>query len=160
MTLAMTKKKFSYLCQTYGSAIQRWPENVQVSAKAFMQTHPDLAVPMLGAEKDVDSALAKAPQQEARPELAAQILRSFPARTDRQTAKTAPPRRWLLATLIWPQNAAFPAWGMALALMLVFGFVGGYTGYAYTLDRTGATDVLSTAFGSGDYALFGEESST
>jgi hypothetical protein len=160
MPSAMTKKQFLHLSQAYGSAISRWPEDVQASAKAFMQTHPDLAAPLLDAEKNLDSALVNAPRQEARPELAAQILRSFPARANRQTAKKSPPRRWSLVTLLWPQNAGFPAWGMALALMLVFGFVGGYTGYAYTLNRTSATEVLSTAFGSDDYSLFGEETST
>ncbi len=160
MPLAMTKKQFLHLCQTYGSAVQRWPEDVQASAHEFMQTHPDLATRMLEAEKDVDDALAQAPRQEARPELSAQILQSFQAKTQSLTVKTAPPRRWSLVNLLWPQNHGLPAWGMALALMLVFGFVGGYTGYAYTLNRTSATEVLSTAFGSDDYSLFGEDTST
>ncbi|MDQ7018058.1 MAG: hypothetical protein Q9M33_02730 [Robiginitomaculum sp.] len=156
----MTKKQFLHFCQTYGSALQRWPEDVRASAHEFMQTHPDLARPMLEAEKDVDSALAKAPRQEVRPALSAQILQSFRAETQSQTVNTAPPRHGSLFNLLWPQNHGLPAWGMALALILVFGFVGGYTGYAYTLNRTSATDVLSTAFGNDGDSLFGEENTT
>ncbi|PHS29601.1 MAG: hypothetical protein COA85_00490 [Robiginitomaculum sp.] len=156
----MIKKKFLHLSQTYGNAIQRWPEDVQESAHAFLQKHPDLAAKILDAEKDIDTALASAPRQEVRPALEAQILRSFPTKTQTPVAQNHRSRRWSFATLLWPQNAGLPAWGMALVLMLVFGFVGGYTGYAYTLDRTSATEVLSTAFGSDDYFLFGEETST
>jgi hypothetical protein len=112
---------------------------------------------MLEAETWLDQALDHAPRQCPSRHMEEQILRAFPS-TDIQ--KSAP-RFWLRAQAFI--EALLPAcnpqlvWGMALALIMVFGFIGGYSGRTYTLDSPSVAEIMSPAFGIQDENFFAED---
>jgi hypothetical protein len=157
MSMKMTNEEFERLSAIYGSDIDRWPITDRRAARDFSQKNAQTAQRILDAQSSIDTALSHAPKQEANAALEKQILQTF------QTQNTLSSASGLWGRLkggTRSQNHAFPAWGVALALILVFGFVGGYGGYSYTLNQNDSTEILANAFGSDEYTLFLEDSST
>ncbi len=160
MSTRMTKGEFTRLAQTYGSSIKYWPPHIRKAADEFKHYQPDTAQHILDAERSIDAALAQAPQQTSNPALEGRVLHNF-----RINATTpAPHANWFSLFALWgvfgQQKTAIPVWGMALTLLLVCGFVGGYTGYSYALGRTSSTEIIANAFGTEQTIFFEEDGAT
>lgn len=156
MSATMTKMEFKRLAQIYGGDLLRWPETVRRAAGDFQLQNPQSAKAILDRQTDVDHALAQVPHQDINVDLETQILRSFPAAAAQRSSN----HLWAWSALLHPIRGGMPAWGMALALLLVSGFIGGYTGYAYTLNQSGSADIIADAFGTIDDTLFVEDPTT
>ncbi len=154
MDTMMTEKDFARAARTYGSALSRWPDTMRGAAENFARQHPHIAQPILQSEQDIDATLARAPVQTISAALDARIIDSF-------NAAQAPDklRQWFSFLMVFPQTS-LPAMGAALALLLVCGFAGGYTGYSYALNQRGSVEVLNQAFGSEELSFYTEDSTT
>lgn len=160
MTHAMNEQHFAKLAETYGASLARWPENVRRPARHFLQEHGQSAQALLDAQSDVDAALALLPEQKPDMALQARVLRRFDE--SRLGASNPAEQAGWLAVILAPFRLSLvrPAWGMALALLLIFGFVGGYAGYDRALDKTGTSALLANAFGGQTLELYGEDKAT
>ncbi|PHS27679.1 MAG: hypothetical protein COA84_04010 [Robiginitomaculum sp.] len=153
----MSQETFEQMSRIYGGVFKRWPEDVREEAEAFQVQHPKDAIRILGAENWLDKALDHAPRQRPSHHLGEQILHTFQT-TDIQ--KNAPGYRLrtqaFIEALLPAQNTQL-AWGVALALIMVFGFIGGYSGRTYTLDGPSVAEIMSPAFGVQNENFFAED---
>ncbi len=152
----MSEQDFAHTARIYGASLARWPDALRTAATAFMHRHPQTARRLLQAERDVDAALALLPSQTPGMALEQRILRDFDQAMQKRKRRG---RRLLgalanaLATLSPKQTRFGPALGALMALLMIFGFAGGYAGYASALDKTSSKAILAAAFGASDTAI-------
>ncbi len=160
MNREITQKEFEKLCQIYGSSTDRWPTDTRNAAEDFQRQQPKITQRILGDERIVDKALSHIPQQTSNAALEARIVNSFSALQTKVTPRSDRFAPFAFLDVVGYQKSSIPAWSMALALLLVSGFVGGYTGYSYALDRTSSPDVIANAFGTEQTIIFEEDGAT
>ena len=150
--MEMSEQDFARHALAYGAALERWPDAVRAQAAAFLRQHPQTARRILQPESDVDAALALAPVQKVHTALEERILRDFDQVMRTRKASARRPAAWLslLASLMPDRAGPAPALGLLMALLLIFGFMGGYAGYASALDKASSSEILAMAFGNGD----------
>ncbi len=159
MSTLMTRKGFEKYTQIYGSSLEHWPDSIRDAAGHFQQRHPADANRILQEERPLDQLLTQTPVLKASARLQARVMSTFPAAQHQSEHKKFAITSWLINGILM-QNNAIPAWSIILTVMLVSGFVGGYSGYAHTLNQTGATEIIADAFGAEDSAFLTEETST
>ncbi len=153
----MTLETFEQMACIYGGALKRWPEEARQEAKAFLAQHPKDAARMLEAEGWLDQALDHAPRQRPSQHLEDQVLRTFSSAAIQKSAPGFRLRAQAFIQALFPTRNTQLAWGAALALIMVFGFIGGYSGRAYTLDSPNVAEIMSPAFGIQDENFFAED---
>ena len=164
--MEMHEKDFARYAQIYGAALKHWPDVLRAAALAYSRRHAQTANCILDAENDVDAALAiaLAPDHDVSSALEERILSDFGAVMRNRKASD---RRGLGAlknalSVLTPNRAGGlrPALGMAMALLLIFGFASGYAGYASALDKTSSRALLATAFGTSETIINTEDLSS
>lgn len=90
----MTHEDFSKFVETFGANIARWPEDIQLSARAFIEANPHIAESMLGEAAAFDAALEDARLSPGTDMLKARILKAAQAQSVEQApAAEAPSNR-------------------------------------------------------------------
>ncbi|WP_372096191.1 hypothetical protein [Tistrella mobilis] len=95
----MTPDSFCRLLDAWGADISRWPEDRQAAARACLEAHPDLLVPLARAAALDAALLNTAPQIPDREVAAAIAAVGHRLKTSRQGAGRAGRIGWPLAAL-------------------------------------------------------------
>ena len=104
----MNEQKFQKLVDTFGSQPDRWPEDVREHARAFINTHPELAEAMMQDESTLDAWLDELPRSEPSDLLRRRILN--------QAKSEIPP----------VELSRFGRPWMGVAAMILAAFIAGY----------------------------------
>lgn len=128
MSKDMTLEKFDELALAYGGSLDRWPDGLQHSARAFLTETP-AAQQLLAEAQTLDGALDALPAPQPSDALMTRILgdaaeigaQNMAAQQATATAPAAEPKQQR-SLFGWLGGAFFPAMGLTACLALGFTF--------------------------------------
>lgn len=128
----MTKTDFITLLETYGAKPENWPSDKRAEGQAFIDTHTDIAAPLLADAARIDAMLDAASGDSPAPSdlLSARILKAA-----RNTAQEQSPQQ---VERSWP----FARMAAMMAVTFALGFMGGQ--FSPTLSPNAPSSIDTT----------------